>query len=144
MPTSGLTETPRPEPTETPTVEGISVKGPACKSTDFKDNRVITKEVAIRARAHLTLTVGSSPSIPCEWHSPEIDDDTVLCQVDRQDKWPAEDVTPMPGAPGTKIWVFQALEEGPCTVSLPCSCLGEEGAEMEQVGTFVLKVSVGE
>ncbi len=136
--------TPSPEPTNTPVVQDVSVKGPSCKRGDFEENRVITKEVTIRANALLTLTVGSTPSIPCGWQAAEIDDDTVLRQVDHQDKWPAEGVEPKPGAPGTMIWVFQALEEGTCTVSLPCSCLGEEGAEEQEVGTFVLEVNVEE
>lgn len=140
--TPAPTETPSPEPTNTPLPQDVSVSGARCDRGRFKENRVITKEVAIRANASLTLTVESCPSIPCRWQAPEIDDDAVLRQVDHQSEWPAEGVTPKPGAPGTEIWVFEALEEGACTVSLPCLCLGEEGAEEEQVGMFVLEVSV--
>ena len=138
--------TPRPNlaPTSKPVAQGISVTGPSCGGGDFEENRVITKKVAIRANAFLTLTLGSSPSIPCGWQAPEIDDDNVLRQIDHWSEWPAEGVTPMPGAQGSEIWVFQSLEPGSCTVSLACSCLGEKGSGQKVAGTFILQVSIGE
>ncbi|MFP3896616.1 MAG: hypothetical protein ACLFV5_07265 [Anaerolineales bacterium] len=77
------------------------------------------------------------------WQAAEIDDDTVApggssrpmaCRGRRAQAWSPRDYDM--GFPGP--------EEGTYTVSLPCSCLGEEGAKEQEVGTFVLKVNVAE
>jgi hypothetical protein len=56
--------------------------------------------------------------------------------------WPAIDVTPKPGAPGTEIWVFQARQAGRSTLPWDCVCLGEKGVEKEVTGTFLITVTV--
>lgn len=139
------TSTPQPthtsEPTPTPMPQAVSIAGPGCPE-GFQENQHIGEDLAIGASGVLTLTLGSTPSIPCGWHPPEIGDDAVIRQVDHQSKWPAEGVTPMPGAPGTEIWVFETLGEGESTISLKCVCLNEEGSGEEASGVLVLNVAV--
>ncbi len=135
------TNTPKPPATSTttaPVAQDISLAVPEC---DFQDQN-ITENVEIVVNGSLTLTVGSRPSLPCAWHPPAINDPNVLQQVDHLSKWPAEGVTPMPGAPGTEFWIFETLTEGAATISMECGCLGEEGKGQETKGIFVLNVTV--
>jgi predicted secreted protein len=138
---AGFQPTPSLEPTSTPLPRATSIEGPSCPEA-FQENRVITDEIKVEANSHLTLTLGSTPSIPCGWQALEIDDGNVLEQVTHRSKWPAEGVTPMPGAPGTEVWELEALEAGETTVSLGCTCLGEEGEGQVLRGRFVLDVTV--
>jgi len=132
-----------PGPTPTRAAPTVSVVGPDCPG-GFQANSSISEDVEIGVGGSLTLTVGSTPSIPCWWQFPEIGDGAIVRQVDHQSKWPAEGATPQPGAPGTEIWIFETLVEGESAISLPCVCLGEEGQEEEVRGTFVVNVvSVG-
>lgn len=131
------------EPTPPPGAHGITIVGPDCPDA-FQKNQTVTQEMEISAGGAFTLTLGSTPSMPCGWRSPETDDHAVVRQVDHHSQWPAEGVTPQPGAPGTEIWVFEALTEGESTISIHCVCLGEEGEEEKVRGTFLLNVvSVG-
>jgi inhibitor of cysteine peptidase len=137
--------TPTSQPTQTPRPQPVSLAGPDCPKTfREEEQQQITRETELTVNSTLTLTLGSTPSIPCSWESPEIGDDAVVRQVDHQSKWPAEGATPQPGAPGTEIWAFEALEAGECTISLDCMCLGEQGAETERTGTFTVKLIVTE
>lgn len=90
----------------------------------------------------LTLTLGSTPSVPCRWESPTIRDPSVIRQVDHRSEWPAPGATPMPGAPGIKIWILESIAQGESTVSLECVCLGEEGSGEEVNGVFVTSIVV--
>jgi predicted secreted protein len=136
------TVAPTLEPTATPGTQPISIVGPACPDNFQEDQaQSISKDVEISVNRSFTLTLGSTPSIPCGWHSPEIDDQAIVRQVDHQSKWPAEGMTPMPGAPGTEIWIFETLIEGDTSISLNCVCLSEEGSEEEISGTFTLNVT---
>lgn len=128
-----------PQPTPPPMPQQVSVDGPDCPDS-FQESQPADREVEIGVGGSLTLTVGSTPSIPCSWHPPEISEPTVVRQVDHQSQWPAEGATPQPGAPGTEIWVFETLEEGESTITLRCTCLGEEGEGEETQGEFVLNV----
>ncbi len=143
--TSTLEPSGSPEPTSTPKAQAVSIAGPACPDS-FQENQTasISKDVQISANHLLTLTLGSTPSIPCGWHAPEISDQTVVHQVEHHSDWPAEGATPMPGAPGTETWVFETLTEGESQIILQCVCLNEEGSEEEISGTFVLNVTVNE
>lgn len=129
------------EPTPTQEVQCVIMEGPACPN-GFEESQDISEEVQVSANSTLTLTLGSTPSIPCGWQPPEIGEESIVRQMDHQSKWPAEGVTPMPGAPGTEIWVFETLTEGRSTISLRCMCLGEEGTGEELTGTFSLNVMV--
>lgn len=141
--TSQLTPEPtaRPGTTVTSRPEPVSVQGVSCPEA-FEDDSAISRELQVAANAVLTLTLGSTPSMPCSWQPPEIEDDTILRQVEHRSEWPAEGATPQPGAPGTEIWVFETLKEGRGKVSLACKCLGEEGGEEETAGVFVLDINV--
>jgi len=130
-----------PSPSDTPMAQAVSLEGPSCPE-GFQEQQVVTRHVKIAANATLTLTLGSTPSVPCGWQGLDVEDQTVLQQVDHQTEWPAEGVTPMPGAPGVELWVVEALKEGESALSLACQCLGEQGAEQELEGTFVLNVTV--
>ena len=127
--------------TQTSEVEPVSVEGPDCPD-GFEETIGVSEGVEIDVSNSLTLTLGSTPSVPCTWHAPEIDDPALIRQVDHQSKWPAEGATPQPGAPGTEIWAFEALAAGRTQISLNCYCLDEEGADEELRGTFVLNVAV--
>lgn len=143
--TGGLQPTPAPtstpESTPTPLPQAISVAGPDCPKS-FREQQELHRDVTIAANSSLTLTVGSTPSIPCGWQRPAIGNQAIVRQVDHQSKWPAEGATPMPGAPGTEIWGFETREAGETTITLTCTCLGEEGSGEEVRGTFNLHVTV--
>ena len=128
-------------PTQTPLPAEVTIQGIACPE-DFREEDRIDEDVAININGVLTLTLGSTPSIPCGWQAAEVSDSAVIHQVDRQSEWPAEGVTPMPGAPGTEIWTFEALQAGESLISLPCTCLGEEGTGEELAGTLIVSVTV--
>lgn len=133
-----------PTPTSTPRPpRSAQVDGPACPDV-FQETQQqqISEAAEISVGGALTLTLGATPSVPCGWHAPEIEDPAVVQQVDHQSQWPAEGATPQPGAPGTEIWSFEALNAGESTISVDCVCLTEEGSEEEVRGTFVLKVTV--
>lgn len=137
--------TSRVEPTDTPPliptpeIEAVSIAGPDCPDS-FRENEQISRNVEIGVNGLLTLTLGSTPSIPCGWQPPQISDPDLIHQIDHQSQWPAEGVTPMPGAPGTEIWVFEVAGEGESTISFPCVCPGEEEADEERRGIFILNV----
>lgn len=139
--TAALQPTPSPEPTSTPTPRAMTFEGSSCPE-DFQDDRTVTRELEISPGSHLTLTLGATPSTPCGWQTLEIGDSTVLEQVAHRRNWPAEGVTPVPGAPGTEVWGLEVLEPGETAVSVACVCLGEEGEEDVLRGRFVLDVTV--
>lgn len=129
------------EPTATPAAGDVSIAGPACPQ-GFEEEQLVTREVAVAPNTTVTLTLGSTPSIPCSWQAPEISDDTILRQAEHTTEWPAEDVTPVPGAPGAHVWVLEALDEGESVWSVECRCLGEEGTGETLRGTFELHAVV--
>ena len=138
-----IPNTPTSEPTATPKRQQISIEGPDCPNT-FQENQQesFRREIEVPRHASLKLMVGSTPSIPCSWRAPEIEDQTVLNQSEHQSKWPAEGATPMPGAPGTEIWIFETIDQGESTVRLRCMCLDEQGSAEEESGVFTLHVTV--
>lgn len=141
--TTQVIRTPEPtdEPTAVPAPREVSLAGPACPDA-FREQAVASRDAEIEAGGTVTLTLGASPSMPCGWQETSISDESALQQVARHTKWPAEGATPMPGAPGSEIWVLEALEEGTSTVSVECTCLGEEGTGQELRGVFVLSITV--
>lgn len=138
-PTSTPEPTTTPAQMQSPIPAHVTLKGPTCPD-GFREMEQVDKDVAVNVTGVITLTLGSTPSIPCGWQAAEISDSTVIRQVDHQSQWPAEDVTPKPGAPGTETWVFKARQAGASTISLDCTCLGEEGTGEELAG--ILTVSV--
>jgi len=141
--TSTVKPTPTTDPTDTPAADqAVALTGPACPDGFQEGDQRINREIIIGTGSSLTLTLGSTPSISCGWQSPEIEDEDILRQVGHRSKWPAAGVTPMPGAPGKEIWTFQALKGGESTITVTCSCLGEEGVGQELAGTFVLEAKV--
>jgi len=118
-----------------------SVNGPACPGA-FRESRRIVGAVKIASGDSFTVRLGSTPSIPCGWQAPEISNLTAVRQVEHRRQWPAEGVTPKPGAPGTEIWEFEAVKRGDCTMSFRCTCLGEKGKGKELTGVYGLKVSI--
>lgn len=102
----------------------------------------MSREVEMIAGSTLTLTLGATPSIPCGWQPMSISDEDVVKEIGRRTEWPAEGATPMPGAPGVEIWVLKTVSEGTSTVSVECTCLGQEGAAEELTGAFVLRITV--
>ena len=103
----------------TPQSKKITVSGP-----DFPDGFDQTwnrkQDIILRADDTLEIMVGSTPSIPCHWQSPEIGDNMIMQQVAHKSRWPAPDVTPKPGASGLEIWRFKALEQGRTEIHLKC------------------------
>ncbi len=140
-PTSSPTPPPHASPTHQP--EKVPLSGPDCPD-GFEQTSNRTREVTLRTGDSLELSVGSTPSIPYHWQPPEIGDSTILQQVAHESKWPAPDVTPMPGAPGLEIWTFEAREAGRSEIRLACIGLTEEGSQEEERGIFVVEVVVSE
>ncbi|MGC9347465.1 MAG: PASTA domain-containing protein [Anaerolineae bacterium] len=136
MPTATPIPTATPTPTATPEPRPVSIEGPHC-ARSFQESWRISKDVEIAGGSVLTLTVGYQAGTPYGWGDLEIDDPTLLQQVDHQDIWPAEGHEAVPGAPGTKIWVFRARGTGETQVTLDCLFLAREPN-----GTFVLNVTV--
>jgi predicted secreted protein len=130
-------------PTQVPTAEAVSLDGPSCPDS-FEEAEVITREIDLASGQTLTISLGSTPSIPCGWRAPEISETEVVTQTEHQSVWPAEGVTPMPGAPGTEVWAFKALKEGRAELSLICACLDEGGDEFLVEGRYVMRVGVDE
>lgn len=130
-------------PTPVPTAEPMSLDGPTCPDA-FEQEETITREFDLVPGQALTISLGSTPSIPCGWRSPQISDSDVLTQTDHQSIWPAEDVTPMPGAPGTEVWAFRALKGGEAELSVACMCLDDDGDESLMEGRYVVRVTVQE
>ena len=140
-PTSMPTHT--PAPTATPMPRAVTVAGPRCPGP-FREDGDRHADVTLGAGGTLTLTLDSAPSVPCWWESPEVSDKAVMQQVAHHSEWPAEDVTPKPGAPGTEFWEFETLADGVCDISVTCACSGEEGTGEEVLGAYVLGVRVRE
>jgi predicted secreted protein len=140
-PTPSLT--PPPQASPTPQREQITLSGPDCPN-GFDQMSAPSREVSLRAGDTLEVSAGSTPSIPCHWQPPETGESTIVQQVAHESKWPAPDVTPMPGAPGLEIWTFEARKAGRSEIRLACMCLKEEGSQEEERGVFVLEVSVSE
>ena len=139
-PTSSPTPPPQASPTHQP--EKVPLSGPDCPDGFEQTSR--TREVTLRTGDSLELSVGSTPSIPYHWQPPEIGDSAIIEEVAHESKWPAPDVTPMPGAPGLEIWTFEAREAGRSEIRLACIGLTEEGSQEEEQGVFVLEVVVSE
>lgn len=76
-----VSPTSTPHPTKTSTPEAFSVAGPDCPQ-GFDEEQDLQDTLKIQVNDAFTLTVGSNPSMPCGWASPEIGDDAVLRQVD--------------------------------------------------------------
>lgn len=123
------------DPGET-TLEGVS-----CPES-FQTKELVKKNITINTGGTLKLCLGSTPSMPCGWGKPELSQAGVIEQVGQYRKWPAEGVTPAPGAPGKEIWVYQAQEEGKTTLTLPCYCLNEEGSQEQLEGRLEVKIQV--
>jgi len=141
MPTFTRSATPTLVPTAVATPEPATVNGTSCPDA-FEEARIVTHQVDLTARQVMTLSLGSNPSIPCSWQVPEISDPGVLRQTDHERIWPAEGVTPMPGAPGTEVWVFEATAAGNAEVAIVCTCLDEQGAEQVVEGRLVVDATV--
>ena len=110
----------------------------------FQEKQTILKKAHLTSGGRMTLKVGSNPSMPCGWEAPDIGDPEVITQVDHDTKWPAEGVTPKPGAPGTEVWVFEARGEGQSVISLSCHCLDDQGEEEQLQGTLEIQIKVKE
>jgi len=141
MPTLTQRAASTPVSTTASTTEPAIVGGAACPEA-FRGSQIITREVDLSVLEVLTLTLGSTPSIPCGWQDPDVSEPGVLHQTNHERIWPAEGVTPMPGAPGTEFWVFEPVTRGRAEVSVACTCLDEEGAERVVEGRLVVQATV--
>ena len=141
MPTLTQRATPGAVPTAASTTEPAIVNGASCPQA-FEETQLVTREVDLSAAQVLTLTLGSTPSIPCGWQAPDVSESGVLRQTNHESIWPAEGATPMPGAPGTEVWVFEPVARGETEVSVVCTCLDEEGAEQVVEGRLVVQATV--
>ena len=141
MPTLTQRAASTPVSTTASTTEPAIVNGASCPQV-FEATQLVTREVDLSAGQVLTLTLGSTPSIPCGWQDPDVSEPGVLHQTNHERIWPAEGVTPMPGAPGTEFWVFEPVTRGRAEVSVVCTCLDEEGAEQVVDGRLVVQATV--
>ena len=141
-----------PPPAASPSAEQTSgtalpekavIQGPSCPES-FQGKDQIQEQSQIAVQGTIELILGRTPSIPCSWNELEIQNTSLIEEREHEEKWPAEGSTAQPGAPGTEVYRLQALEEGHATLVLPCTCLGEEGAERQVEGTYLLSVTIGE
>ncbi|MFO7943536.1 MAG: protease inhibitor I42 family protein [Anaerolineales bacterium] len=108
----------------------------------FQEQQEVSKKIHLTLGGRMTLKAGSNPSMPCSWDAPEIGNPEVITQIDHDTEWPAEGVTPKPGAPGTEFWIFEARGEGQTVISLPCHCLDDQGEEAQPQGTLEVQIRV--
>lgn len=131
-----------PSPTYVPEEEQKEtiLEGVSCPES-FQSKGHIKKNTDLIAEGTLKLQLGSTPSLPT-WGKPKFSQAGVVKQIDQYQKWPAEGVTPAPGAPGKEIWVYQAQEKGKTTLTLPCDCLNEEESQDQLEGRLKVKIQV--
>jgi hypothetical protein len=135
---------PSPEQAAEPVLpEETAIPGPSCPES-FQDQDQIKEQSQLAEQGKLELSLGTTPSMPCSWGALEIEPPSLLEKIDQQTKWPAEGSTPQPGAPGTLIYQLQSVETGKAALSLSCTCLGEEGAEKQLKGTYLLSITIGD
>jgi len=108
----------------------------------FQEKQKISKKAHLTLGGRMTLKAGSNPSMPCGWDAPDIGNPEVITQIDHDTEWPAEGVTPKPGAPRTEVWIFEARGEGQTVISLPCHCLDDQGEEAQLQGTLEVPIKV--
>ena len=108
---------------------------------DFMKLQHISKEVQVPAGDSFTVTLCSNPTTGFQWsESAQIDDQTVLQQIDHKFVSPESEPPPPPGTPGQEVWTFQTLKKGKTTVSMEYSRPWEGGEK--GTWTFVLTVTV--
>jgi predicted secreted protein len=142
---AGPTESPQPpeKTTGEGSLEPIVLDGPSCPE-NFEDRDTVREGVTLSLNERVEIHLGSNPSMPCGWGEIDNPSPGVVRMVEQTSQWPAEGATEQPGAPGTEIWIFEAQQVGESLVTWPCTCLGEEGAEQQREGEFMLQVQVGE
>ena len=119
----------------------IILEGISCPE-NFQSQGQVKKNIHIIAGGTLKLQLGSTPSLPCNWGKPQFSQAGAVKQIDHYQTWPAEGVTPKPGAPGKEMWVFQVQEKGKTTLTLPCYCLNEAGSQSQLEGELEVKIQV--
>lgn len=128
--------------TASPTVQqGITLSDVSCPES-FQDGDPLQKELELISSGTLMLKLGYTPSMPCNWGSPTIRDQSLITLDDYYTKWPAGGVTPQPGAPGKAFWRFRAHDLGSTEINLPCYCLDEEGDDTITQGVLNIQVQI--
>lgn len=140
-PESHTPQPPSPTPVPEKEQKETTLEGISCPES-FQSKGHIKKNIDLVAGGTLKLELGSNPSMPCGWGKPESNQAGIVKQSDQYQVWPAEGITPKPGAPGKEIWVYQAREKGETTLTLPCYCLNEEGSQDQLEGRLEVKIQV--
>ncbi len=105
--TPSSTTSPSATSSGTPSISPSTSATPAQISLDASTS--LGKIINLSVGATLAITLPSNPSTGFSWELVQISDNTVLQKVSNQLN-PA--ASPVPGAPGTETWTFQALKAG--------------------------------
>jgi inhibitor of cysteine peptidase len=82
---------------------------------DVLKQSVITQNVALAVGNTLTVKLGSNYTTPYRWTpDTKIGDSTIVKQTDHRFVQPTTDAL---GAPGTEVWMFDALKPGTTTIT---------------------------
>ena len=119
----------------------VILEGPDCPDT-FEKLGNVSRRLTLTSQDTLLLQAGSTPSVPSGWAALQIHTPELIEQTDHRTIWPAEGATAQPGAPGTEIWEFSFPDTGRGSLTLTCTGLDEQGAEVKTEGVFELTVEI--
>lgn len=104
---------------------------------DFAANNHITDDITLAVGETFELTLCANPSTGFAWNEVQITGGTTLLPLSREYREPSD---AMPGAPGSELFVFEALEAGSGTVTIDYSRPWEGGEKA--VWTYTLNFTV--
>ena len=111
-------------------------------SNDFNGQKHVTREVIVSRGDQLTVDLRSNASTGFRWGEQTTNNNpSVVRQVKYESKGPVQrsgGSPPPPGAPGTEVWIFEALKPGVATLSFSYSQAWQGGTK----GAETLKVVV--
>lgn len=106
---------------------------------DFGKQPHMSKQINVAAGDTFTVTLCSNATTGFQWsESAQISDQTVVQQTGHE--FVSPDAKGLVGAPGTEVWIFEALKKGTSTIALEYSRPWEGGEKGEW--TFNLTVVV--
>lgn len=116
-----------------PRTETIQITG-----DDLKNDKQISRSTTLSVGDFLQISLPSNPSTGFTWDEKlMVSDPTVVVQTGHEAVAPKES---MPGAPGSEVWMVQALAPGNSTVSTSYGRPWEGGEKDESV--FSVNVTV--
>ena len=105
---------------------------------DVLQHSVVGRDVAVAVGDTLKVTLGSNHTTPYRWTpDAKIADATIVRQTGHEYLRPKSDLM---GAPGTEVWIFDALRAG--TTTIVTDYTGIVGSDPAPVCTFTARVTV--